>query len=89
MLKLNIIPKSLKKEIKLKQINHSLKNVYGLILVSAILAMIILTIAKGALQTNFIATVENTSLLTKSTENYSKKVKTINTKVNLIDKIQK
>ena len=89
MLKLNIIPKSLKQEIKIKQINHNLENVYGIILVSLILALIILTTAKGFLQNNFIKTVQNTSLLTKSTENYTKQVKLINTKVNLIDQIQK
>lgn len=88
MIELNIIPKALKKEIKVKQINHNLKNIYGLILISFVLILVCLSLGKLALQNKFVSTVENTTLLTKSTENYTNQVKSINTKINLIEDIQ-
>lgn len=89
MLRLNIISDSLKKDIKLKMVYRLLKNFYGLLIISVLTAATALLAGKFMLQNMFISTVHETTILTRSTENYSNQVSAINTKIQAIDSIQK
>jgi hypothetical protein len=88
MLRINIIPKYLKDDIKLRAIYIMIKNLLYIAVIFIILNTIILLVAKLILQINFVKTIEETTLLTKNTENNSKNIAGINKEMNYIQKIQ-
>ena len=88
MLHLNILPKSQKKEIKLKLLFVALKNLFAFIVILLILYIITFLAVKLMLQMHFVDTIEETTLVTKSTQNYSKQVHDINIQIDAVDTIQ-
>jgi hypothetical protein len=88
MLTLNIISQELKREIKLKSVYQLIKIVFSILIIVISIYTIILLLGKLALQIHFVETIDETTLVTKSTENYSKKVRDINNQLNSIDNIQ-
>jgi len=88
MIHLNIIPENKKKEVKLKFIYDHLKIFFEFIFLLFIIFTIYFLLLKLALDNHFIVTIENTTMLTKNSENYSKKVSEINTKVLNIISVQ-
>ena len=88
MLTLNIISQELKKEIKLKAIFQLLKKSLSILIIIISIYAIVILIAKLILQIHFVRTIQETTLVTKSTENYSKKVKDIDKQLNYIGNIQ-
>ncbi len=85
---LNILPAAQKKEIKIKQIYDSLKNFFSVIFIVAVIYSSFFMILKSVIMNYFISTIENSSILTKSTENYSNRVSDINKQVDSIESIQ-
>jgi Tfp pilus assembly protein PilN len=88
MITLNIIPPELKKEIKIKKIYTALKDFYAVLFINICLIAIIYLTALGIIQAHFLKTINNTSLLIKSTKNYEQQIKEINTKIDEVEKIQ-
>lgn len=88
MLTLNILPKTIKKEIRIKIIYNYIKNTCGIIIILISFYSIAFLSIKLMLQMHFVTTVNETSLLTKSAQNFSSKVIDINEKINTIDSIQ-
>jgi len=88
MLRLNIIPEHQKKEIKLKYFFDHLKNFFEVIFFVSILYVIVFLILKLILSNHFIATIESTTMLTKRTEDFSRKVSDINKRVSNVATIQ-
>jgi hypothetical protein len=88
MLKINILPKYLKDDIKLRAIYLMIKNLLYIVVIFIILNTIILLLAKLILQINFVKTISETTMLTKNTENNSKNIAGINKEMNYIQKIQ-
>jgi len=89
MLTLNLIPQQLKKEIKFKRVYALLKKMNCILIIIAVIIAIIFLIAKLILQNNFNKVVEQTSLITKSSQGYNVKVRDINSMLNHISQIQK
>ena len=89
MLTLNIIPPNLKNEIKLKNIYKMLKKLFYILIILTSVYAIIFLIAQLILQIHFIQTIYATTLVTKSTENYSKKTMGVDKQLESISKIQK
>ncbi len=85
---LNIIPPQLKKEIKINKIKDQLEKLFLLILFSVSFYGVVLIIAKTILISHYSETIAQASSITKSTENYTKKVAEINNTLNQIIKIQ-
>ena len=88
MITLNIIPPQLKKEIKIKTVYAALKDFYAILFINICFLGIILLASLGVIQAHFVKTIKNSSLLTKSVENYEQQIKEINTKINEVEKIQ-
>jgi len=88
MITLNIIPPELKKEIKIKKIYAALKDFYAVLFINVCFIAIIYLVALGVIQAHFVKTIKNSSLLTKSVENYEQQIKEINAKINEVEKIQ-
>jgi len=88
MIHLNIVPNNLKKEIKLSGINILLKNVYEILIILLSFYTIILLAMYLMLNFHFIQTVNETTQLTKSSENNTNDVRGINNLINYIDNIQ-
>ncbi|MCK4553818.1 PilN domain-containing protein [Candidatus Parcubacteria bacterium] len=89
MLTLNLIPQQLKKAIKFKRVYALLKKMNCILIIIAVIVAIILLIAKLILQNNFNKVVEQTSLITKSSQGYNVKVRDINSRLNQVLQIQK
>jgi hypothetical protein len=88
MMHLNIIPAIQKKEIKIKQIYDSLKNLFSVVFIVAVAYSSFFMIMRSVILNYFVSTIENSTVLTRSTENYSKKVADINNQVDSIKMIQ-
>jgi hypothetical protein len=88
MLRLNLVSKELKKEIKLRLIYGMFKKVSGVLIVITVLCAVIILIAKIILQNNFNKVVEETTLLTKNSQQKNIKVREINSKISYIKKMQ-
>ncbi len=88
MITLNIIPEKNKKDIALKRIYKSLKNLLFFIIILLLIYSILFLAAKYILQKHYINTIQETTLVTKSTENYSNKIAEINKQLNSIQEIQ-
>lgn len=88
MINLNIIPRDLKKEIKLKILYLSLKNYLLIIFIIICFYSIVLLLSTLFLQYEFTRTINESNLITQNTENYGTKVKNINNEINYINKIQ-
>lgn len=89
MILLNIIPEKLKREIRLYDIYKSTKKLLFVSLIMIIIYIITLLVFKLILQLHFIETVNQTTIITKNTENYTKKVREINQQINSIETIQR
>jgi hypothetical protein len=85
---INIIPATQKKEIKIKQFYDSLKNFFYVIFIMVVIYATFFMILKFIILNYFVSTIENSIILTKSTENYSKNVSDINKQVDSIKIIQ-
>ncbi|MCD4761593.1 hypothetical protein K8R32_01400 [bacterium] len=88
MLNLNIIPEEIKKTIKLINFYKSYKRILLILFLIITIYAIVFLFDKLILQNHFVETVSRTTLLTKTTENYSKNVREINNQINFISNIQ-
>lgn len=89
MLRLNILPQKQKKEIRLKLLYNKLKNIFSVIIIISCAYAILLLLMELTLQMHFISTIDETSLINKSTENYSTKIYDINVQLDEAETIQK
>lgn len=88
MIKLNIIPLPYKNEIKLKEIYRSIINLLYTIIIIVILYAILFQISKLILQINFIKTINETTFITRNSQNFGNKARDINNQITFINKIQ-
>ncbi|MCK4540166.1 hypothetical protein KAU09_03365 [Candidatus Parcubacteria bacterium] len=88
MINLNILPKKIKNDIKLIIFDKFIKKITGIIFLFIIIFSGILFAAKFYLHLYFEETIEKNASTSKSTEDYLKKVKEINNKIDYITKIQ-
>ncbi|HAM88990.1 MAG: hypothetical protein US83_C0002G0090 [Candidatus Falkowbacteria bacterium GW2011_GWC2_38_22] len=88
MITLNIIPDELKNEIKLNDHYVFYKKVMSLILFMAIFFSAVLLTAKIILATQQSDTDQQNTIITKSSENYSKQINEINIQLKEIKSIQ-
>lgn len=89
MLALNIMPSKLKKQIGWKYFYKSLLVLLYVLLIIAIIYSIFFLILKLVLHNHFVRTVQETTVITKSTENYTKQADLLNKEINNIYSIQK
>lgn len=88
MLALNLISEELKKEIKLRHSYLLIKKINLTLIIITIVSSIILLTAKTMLQLSFNNIVGQTTLVTKNNQSYNNKIKDINNKIDLVEKIQ-
>jgi len=89
MQRINIIPNKLKREIKTRNIYISIKKIGFILLISTSIYVTILLISKKVLETHLAETTRQSSLITKTTQDYVQKVKDINSQIDEIIEIQK
>ena len=88
MINLNILPQKLKNDAKLIILDKFIKKIIGTIFLFIIIFSGILFAAKFYLQIHFEETIERSASTSRSTEDYLKKVKEINNKIDYIAGIQ-
>ncbi len=88
MIKLNLVSKQLKEEIKLRRIYKLFKKINCILIILIIITAIIFLTARLILQNNFNKVVAQTTLVTKKNQSYNTKVQEINAKLDFISKIQ-
>ncbi|MBA3047431.1 PilN domain-containing protein [Patescibacteria group bacterium] len=88
MLKLNLIPQQLKKELKLKRIYKILKKMSSFIIIAMVIIAITLLIAKLIMQNHFNKIIEQGALITKSSQSYNAEARDINFQISQISQIQ-
>jgi len=88
MLTLNILPDNLKKEIEFRIIYGLIKTFLGSVIIAVSIYGICVLIALFLIEQHFIDTTLNTNLITKSSENYTNKVKSANNQLNSISNVQ-
>ena len=88
MITLNIIPENLKRELKFRQFYQSFKKFLAVMFLFTVFYSISMLGALYIIQQHFIDTTFKTNLIIKSTENYTSKVKNINSQLNAIESIQ-
>ena len=88
MLSLNIIPKSLKNEIKLQIAFIKIKNLLALFLLIALLYTISFVISRLVLEIHSIETIQKTTITTNTQDDRSKQVRTINNDIGIVKEIQ-
>jgi len=88
MLYLNIIPAKLKKETQLNSIYKLCKKLILSLSVVFLLFVISLLVVELIMQANLVKTVDETTLVTKNTENSTAKVRAINDQLSAIENIQ-
>jgi len=88
MLSLNLVSQQLKQEIKLRHIYEMLKKVNGILIVITVFIAIIILSAKVILQNNFNRIVEQTTLITRSSQGHNAKIREVNARLNYVDDIQ-
>ena len=87
MLTLNIIPEDIKKENKIKSIYRSLQKLMILVISLLLVYVFVLQGGKLILQEHYANTIDETTLLSKNTENYSMQVNAINSQINYMESI--
>jgi hypothetical protein len=87
MLTLNIIPEELKKENKIKNIFQSLQKLMIFIILLLLIYVLVLQGGKLILQDHYNNTIEETTLLSKNTENYDMQVDNINSQIKYMESI--
>lgn len=88
MLKLNLVSKELKKEIKLRLIYKMLKKANNTLIVITLMCAIVILVAKIILQNNFNKVVAQTTLITKNSQQKNQKVRDINSRISYIGEMQ-
>ncbi len=88
MINLNILPQKLKNDTKLIILDKFIKKIIGTIFLFIIIFSGIFFAAKFYLQLYFEETIEKNANTSKSTEDYLKKIKEINNKIDYIANIQ-
>jgi len=88
MININLISPKQKEAIKLQQIYLNFKNLMIVILLVIIVISIILLLGRLLLQNNFTKVVNETSLVLSQQQGHNKKIKDINSQLELISKIQ-
>jgi len=88
MLHLNLISEELREDIKLRHIYKMLKRVIFFLMVITIFVAIIFLISKIILQNSFNKIVEQTTLITKSSQGRNTKIREINAKIDYINEMQ-
>lgn len=88
MLRLNLVSKELREEIKSRHVYTLMKKMCMVIIIVSLFISIILLSAKIILQNNFNRIVEQMTLVTSSTNSYNDKVGKINLKINSAQNIQ-
>jgi len=88
MLQLNLISEELREDIKLRHIYKMLKRAIFFLMIITIFIAIIFLISKIILQNSFNKIVEQTTLITKSSQGRNTKIREINTKIDYVDEIQ-
>ena len=89
MITLNLIPKQLKEEAKLKKIYELIKRLNYILIILTIIIAIIFLFARLVSQNNFNKIIAQTTLVTKKNQSYNTKVRETNSKIDFILKIQK
>lgn len=89
MLKLNLLSEEIKKEIKLLHVYKMLRKANYFLIIIIIFIAIIMLVAKVILQNNFNRIVSETTLITKNSQSFSEKARNINSKLQMIEDIQK
>ena len=88
MLTLNIIPKSLKDEIKLQITYLKLKNLLAFLLFLALIYSTAFVALSFVLEMHSINLVHRTNIATRSNDDFSKQVRSINSDVGIVESIQ-
>lgn len=88
MLTLNIIPDELKKENRIRSIYISLRKLMFFVILFLCIHTFLMVGAKFVLLEHYTETINESSLLSKNTANYSNQVDLINTKISYIKTIQ-
>ena len=88
MITLNIVPQELKNEIQFNGIYGSIKNFMQTLTIVLILFAVSLLVIKLVMQEKLVATVNETAVIVKNTENFSSRARDINNRVGMIEKIQ-
>lgn len=88
MLRLNLVSKELREEIKSHHIYILIKKMCMIIIIVSLFVSIILIVSKIILQNNFNRIVDQMTLVTSSTSSYNEKINIINSKINSIKQIQ-
>lgn len=88
MIRLNIIPENLKKERSLKQLFVNLYGLLSFLLVNICVYAIILLVLQLILELQFIKISGETTVIMKSSENYTNKIRVINNQVSEAAQIQ-
>jgi Tfp pilus assembly protein PilN len=88
MLRLNLLSKEAKKEVKFKRLYALVIRVDFLLLLSAVFLVIIFTGSKILLQNTFKEFANQDSLLKISSQDYNEKIRQINDQIKTVSKIQ-
>ena len=88
MLTLNLIPKKLKKEAKLRRLYKELKRTDYILIIAAVTIAMTLLAAKLILQNNFKNIIEQTTLVAETSQVHNVKMQDINFQMSQISQIQ-
>ncbi len=89
MIKLNILAREQKKNLKLRHLHHVLKNIdFVLILIGVTIALMLL-FSRIIMQDTFNNIVAQTTLITRNSQSYNNRVRSVNSEINAVDQIQK
>ena len=88
MINLNILPKKLKNDAKLIILDKFIKKIIGTVFLFIVIFSGVLFASKFYLQSYFKETIEKSAHASKNTEDYLKKVKEVNNKIDYITNIQ-
>ncbi|MDD5031842.1 MAG: hypothetical protein PHR36_02230 [Patescibacteria group bacterium] len=88
MLNLNLFSQELKQEIKLRHVYKMLKQADYILIIITIFVAVVILVAKIILQNDFNKITEQTTLITKDSQGQNSKIREINTRLSLVEKIQ-
>jgi len=88
MLNLNLVSQELKQETKLRHIYKMLKQANYILIIITVFIAVVMLVAKIILQNNFNKIVEETTLITRSSQGRNAKTREINSRLSFVDKIQ-
>jgi hypothetical protein len=89
MIKLNLVSENLKKEIKLRRVYGIIKKVAFIFIFIIIIYAVALLFSSMLIANKFEETVNQTTLITKNSENYNNRIRGINGRLSSIAEAQK